>query len=245
MPGGLAGGRSHYAVGLGGQRHASARRSFAAITARLGSRYHSRTNRFCRGVPDLCASKVRRRARTRGFAADPAPVARGAVLFALGFVWASKQLYSGRLLDFNPDLLVTAWALTSLITVALAALAFQIRDATGSLWAVALSTALVASLFIRPARALWEPATRLTFTGQVHAVLAFARCDHGCQKCHHPCSALLCDYCPECSRLDGAALIFRPTSDAGAQWWLHTARLRSTDPRSTSASPPYGQVPIE
>ena len=139
----------------------------------------------------------------------------GHVLLALGFVWASKQLYSGRVPDFNPDLLVAAWAVTGLVAVALAALAFlalktwrQIFDATGSLWAVALSTALVASFFTRPARALWEPATRLTFT-MVKFMLSWLlpEATTVAEKAtiHAPHFSVI--IAPECSGLEGAALI--------------------------------------
>ena len=137
------------------------------------------------------------------------------VLLALGFVWTSKQLYSGRLPDFNPDLLVAAWALTGIVTVALAALAFltlktwrQIVAVTGSLWAVALSTALVASFFTRPARALWEPATRLTFT-MVKFMLSWLLpeattvAERAVIRAPH-FSVIIA---PECSGLEGAALI--------------------------------------
>jgi exosortase E/protease (VPEID-CTERM system) len=159
------------------------------------------------------------------------PWLAGHLLFALGFVWASKQLYSGRLPGFNPDLFVTAWALTGLITVALAALAFlalktwlQIRDATGSLWAVALSTALVASFFTRPARALWEPATRLTFT-MVKFMLSWLLPDATtvAEKAtiHAPHFSVI--VAPECSGLEGAALILVFTT---AWLWLFRQEVR-------------------
>ena len=139
----------------------------------------------------------------------------GHILLALGFVWASKQLYSGQLPDFNPDLLVAAWAVTGLVAAALAALAFltmktwwQIRKATGSLWAVALSTALVASFFTRPARALWEPATRLTFA-MVKFMLSWLlpEATTVAEKAtiHAPHFSVI--IAPECSGLEGAALI--------------------------------------
>ncbi|HTM12790.1 MAG TPA: exosortase E/protease, VPEID-CTERM system [Bryobacteraceae bacterium] len=136
-------------------------------------------------------------------------------LLALGFVWASKHLYSGRLLDFNPDLLVAAWAATGLAAAALAALAFltvktwrQILDATGSLWAVALATALVASFFTRPARSLWEPATRLTFAMvkfMLSWVLPEATAVAEKATIHAPHFSVI--IAPECSGLEGAALI--------------------------------------
>ena len=139
----------------------------------------------------------------------------GHVLFALGFAWASKQLYSGQLPDLNPDLLVAAWALIGLAAVALAALTFlamktwrQILDATGSLWAVALSTALAASFLTRPARALWEPVTRLTFTMvkfMLSWVLPAATTDAARAIIHAPHFSVI--IAPECSGLEGAALI--------------------------------------
>ena len=139
----------------------------------------------------------------------------GHILFARGFVWVSKQLYSGQLPSLDPDLLVTAWALTGLVTVAMAALAFlamktwrQIREATGSLWAVALSTALIASFFTRPARALWEPATRLTFTMvkfMLSWILPEATAAAEKATIHAPHFSVI--IAPECSGLEGAALI--------------------------------------
>ena len=155
----------------------------------------------------------------------------GHVLFALGFVWASKQLYSGQLPDFNPDLLVASWALTGLTTVALAALAFlapttwrQIAEATGSLWVVALSTALVASFFTRPARALWEPVTRLTFT-MVKFMLSWLLPDATMvpekAMIHAPHFSVI--IAPECSGLEGAALILVFTI---AWLWLFRQEVR-------------------
>ena len=138
----------------------------------------------------------------------------GHVLLALGFVWASKQLYSGRL-PFNPDFLVAAWAFTGIVTLVLATLAFlalktwrQIAAATGSLWAVALSTALVASFFTRPARALWEPATRLTFT-MVKYMLSWLLPDATtvAEKAIIRAPHFSVIIAPECSGLEGAALI--------------------------------------
>jgi len=136
-------------------------------------------------------------------------------LLAVGFVWASKRLYSGRLPDFNQDLAVAAWAVIGLIAAALASLAFlklktwrQILGATGSLWAVALSTALIASFFTRPARALWEPATRLTFT-MVKFMLSWLlpEATTVAEKAtiHAPHFSVI--IAPECSGLEGAALI--------------------------------------
>ena len=155
----------------------------------------------------------------------------GHVLFALGFVWASKQLYSGRLPDLNPDVLVASWALTGLVGVAMAALAFvamktwqQIADASGSLWAVALSTALVASFFTRPARALWEPATRLTFN-MVKFMLSWLLPDATmvAEKAtiHAPHFSVI--IAPECSGLEGAALILVFTI---AWLWLFRQEVR-------------------
>jgi len=155
----------------------------------------------------------------------------GHVLFALGFVWASKQLYAGQLSDLNPDLLVAAWAFTGLVTVALAALAFlamktwrQIAGATGSLWAVALSTALIASFFTRPARALWEPATWLTFN-MVKFMLSWLLPDAtmaaGKATIQAPHFSVI--IAPECSGLEGAALILVFTI---AWLWLFRQEVR-------------------
>lgn len=152
-------------------------------------------------------------------------------LLALGFVWASRQLYSGRLPNLNPDAFVAAWALTGLVTGALAALTFvaiktwrHIWDVTGSLWAVALSTALVASLFTRPARALWEPATRLTFT-MVKFMLSWLLPDATtvAEKAtiHAPHFSVI--IAPECSGLEGAALILVFTI---AWLWLFRQEVR-------------------
>ena len=155
----------------------------------------------------------------------------GHVLFALGFVWASKQLYSGHLPDLNPDILVAAWAVTGLVAAALAALAFlamktwrQILDATGSLWAVALSTALVASFFTRPARALWEPATRLTFT-MVKFMLSWLLPDATmvAEKAMIRAPHFAVIIAPECSGLEGAALILVFTI---AWLWLFRQEVR-------------------
>ena len=71
LPGAAAGGRSHCAVGLGGQRHPPARRPSAAVAARLGSRRRSRGDRRCRGVPDVFPSKVPCRTRTGGLRQHP------------------------------------------------------------------------------------------------------------------------------------------------------------------------------
>lgn len=155
----------------------------------------------------------------------------GHVLLALGFVWASKQLYSGTLPDLNPDFLVAAWALLGLVTVALAALAFlapktwrQVWDATGSLWSVALSTALVASFLTRPARALWEPATRLTFT-MVKFMLSWLLPDASmvADKAIIRAPHFSVIIAPECSGLEGAALILVFTI---AWLWLFRQEVR-------------------
>ncbi len=105
--------------------------------------------------------------------------------------------------------------MTGLVTVALAAFTFlaiktwrQILEATGSLWAVALSTALIASVFTRPARALWEPATRLTFAMvrfMLSWVLPAATTDAARAIIHAPHFSVI--VAPECSGLEGAALI--------------------------------------
>lgn len=164
----------------------------------------------------------------------------GHILFALGFVWASKQLYSGRLPNLDPDLWVAAWAVMGLVTVALAALAFlslktwrQIGDATGSLWAIALATALVASFFTRPARALWEPATRLTFT-MVKFMLSWLLpeattiADRAIIRAPH-FSVIIA---PECSGLEGAALILVFT-----MVWLWLFRQESRFPWALALLP--------
>lgn len=139
----------------------------------------------------------------------------GHALLALGFIWATKQLYYGQLPDYNPDPLVAAWALIGLVAVALAALAFlalktwrQILDATGSLWAVALSTALVACFLTRPARALWEPVTRLTFT-MVKFMLSWIlpEATTVAEKAIIRAPHFAVIIAPECSGLEGAALI--------------------------------------
>ncbi len=155
----------------------------------------------------------------------------GHVVLALGFVWASKQLYSGQLRDFNPDLFVAAWALAGLVTVALAALAFlalktwrQIWEATGSLWAVALSAALVASFFTTPARALWEPATRLTFN-MVKFMLSWLLPEATTvpKKAMIRAPHFSVIIAPECSGLEGAALILVFTI---AWLWLFRQEVR-------------------
>ncbi len=155
----------------------------------------------------------------------------GHVLLALGFVWASQRLYSGSLTDLDPDILVAAWAATGLAAVALAALAFlalktwqQIVEATGSLWAVALSTALVASFFTRPARALWEPATRLTFT-MVKFMLSWLLPDATMvpEKAMIRAPHFSVIIAPECSGLEGAALILVFTI---AWLWLFRQEVR-------------------
>lgn len=164
----------------------------------------------------------------------------GHALLALGFLGATKQLYSGRLPDFDPDLLVIAWALTGLAAVALAALAFlelrtwrQILDATGSLWAVALSTALVASFLTRPARALWEPVTRLTFTMvkfMLSWILPGTTTDAARAIIHAPHFSVL--IAPECSGLEGAALILVFTTV-----WLWLFRQESRFPWALALLP--------
>jgi exosortase E/protease (VPEID-CTERM system) len=155
----------------------------------------------------------------------------GHVLLALGFVSASKQLYSAKLPDLNPDFLVAAWALIGLVAVALAALAFlapktwrQVWDATGSLWAVALSTAVLASFFTRPARALWEPATRLTFT-MVKFMLSWLLPDATmvAEKAMIRAPHFSVIIAPECSGLEGAALILVFTI---AWLWLFRQEVR-------------------
>ena len=121
--------------------------------------------------------------------------------------------------------------MTGLATVALAALAFlalktwrQIGDATGSLWAVALSTALVASFFTRPARALWEPATQLTFN-MVKFMLSWllpeATAVAEKATIHAPHFSVI--IAPECSGLEGAALILVFTI---AWLWLFRQEVR-------------------
>ena len=155
----------------------------------------------------------------------------GHVLFALGFIWASKQLYSGSLPNLNPDLFVAAWASIGLAAVVLAALALlapktwrQIAEATGSLWAVALSTALVASFFTRPARALWEPVTRLTFT-MVKFMLSWLLPDATmvAEKSMIRAPHFSVIIAPECSGLEGAALILVFTI---AWLWLFRQEVR-------------------
>jgi len=153
------------------------------------------------------------------------------LLLALGFLWASEQLYSGRLPDSDPDFLVAAWALIGLAAVLMAALAFipmktwrQIVDTTGSLWAVALSTALVASFLTRPARALWEPVTRLTFT-MVKFMLSWIipETTTNAERAiiHAPHFSVI--IAPECSGLEGAALILVFTI---AWLWLFRQEVR-------------------
>ena len=150
---------------------------------------------------------------------------------ATGFAFATMRLYAGQLPNLDPDLLVAAWALTGLLTVALAAVGFlslgtwrEVRSATGSLWVVALSTALVASFFTQPARALWAPTTRLTFTlvkFMLSWILPEATTAAEKATIHAPHFSVI--IAPECSGLEGAALILV----FGIAWlWLFRQECR-------------------
>ncbi len=160
--------------------------------------------------------------------------------FALVFAWASKQLYAGHLPDLDPDLLVASWAFIGIVTVTLAALTFlavktwrDILEATGSLWAVALSTALVACFFTRPARALWVPATRLTFTMvkfMLSWLLPATTTDAARAIIHAPHFSVI--IAPECSGLEGAALILVFTTV-----WLWLFRQESRFPWALALLP--------
>ncbi len=170
----------------------------------------------------------------------------GHVLVAAGFAFVSMRLYAARQSDPNPDLLAAAWALMGLLAVVLAAVGFlkfrtwrQVWAATGSLWVVALSTALIASFLTQPARALWEPTTRLTFTlvkFMSSWILPGVTTDleHATIRAPH-FSVIIA---PECSGLEGAALIL-----LFAIAWLWLFRQECRFPWAL-ALPPLGVIAL-
>jgi len=127
-----------------------------------------------------------------------------------------EALYSGRLPDFDPDLLVAGLGLyrsgrgcagRGLHFVAIKTWR-QILDTTGSLWAVALSTALGRFLPHTAGALLWEPVTRLTFTMvkfMLSWILPGTTTDAAHATIHAPHFSVI--IAPECSGLEGAALI--------------------------------------